>query len=136
MIEFYEKHDHQACTKAKAALLPFWESKFKPTRSHLRADADLMSSFPESIHGFRYVLVIVGLFSHHVYVCPSTAKSDAFMALMNVLLLAEMHFISKSGHFVKCFHSDNGGEVMPGILVSWYIEKYPKDLEMVAQFEM
>ena len=78
---------------------------------------DLMSSFSKSTHGFRYVSVIVDLFSHYVYVCPLTAKSDAFMALMNFVLLAEMHFISKSGHLVKCFHSDNGGEVISGILM-------------------
>ena len=83
MIEFYEKHDYQACTKAKAALLLFRESKFKPTRSPQRVDADLMSSFSEYAHGFRYMLVIVDLFSHYVYVCPLTAKSEAFMALMN-----------------------------------------------------
>ena len=81
--------------------------------------SDLTSSILESVYGFRYVLVIVDLFSHYVYVCLLTAKSDAFMALMNFVLLAEMHFISKSGHLVKCFHSDNGGEVMSGILMSW-----------------
>ena len=119
MREFYEKHDYQACTKAKAVSLPFRESKFEPTRSHQRVDADLMSPFPESTHGFRYVLVILDLFSHYVYVCPLTAKSDAFMALMNFVLLAEMHLISKSSHIVKFFHSDNCGEAMPGILRSW-----------------
>ena len=112
MIDFYEKHDYQACTKTKAGLLPFRESKFEPTRSHQRADADLMSPFPESTHGFRYMLVIVDLFSDYVYVCLLTAKSDAFMALMDFVLLAEMHFVSKSGHLVKCFHSDDSGEVM------------------------
>ena len=70
-----------------------------------------------------------------MYVCPLTAKSDAFMALMNFVLLAEMYFISKSDHLFKCFHSDGGGEVISGILVSWYTENYPKDFEMVAQFE-
>ena len=96
MIEFYEKYDYQACTKAKAALLPFRESKFEPTRSHQRADADLLIPFLESVYGFRYVLVIVDLFSDYVYVCLLTAKSDAFMALMDFVLLAEMYFISKS----------------------------------------
>ena len=97
--------------------MPFRESKFEPTRSHQRADVDLMSPFLESTHGFCYLLVIVDLFSHYVYVCPLTAKSDTFMALMKFVLLAEMHFISKSGHLVNCFHSDNGGEVISGILM-------------------
>ena len=69
MLQFYEKHDYQAFIKTKAVFLHFHESKFEPTRSHQRADADLMSPFPESIHGFRYVLIIVDLFLQ--YVCVS-----------------------------------------------------------------
>lgn len=105
------------------------------SRSLNRPDANLMSLFPEYVDSFRYILVIADLFSHHVYVCLLTAKSDAFMALMNFGLLARMHFIIKGVHVVKYFHFDNAGEVISGILISWYTEKYPEDLEMVAQFE-
>ena len=86
MIEFYLKHDYHVCTKAKIALLPFRESKFGPTKSHQCVDADLMSPFLESTHGFRYMLVTADLFSHYVYVCLLTAESGALMALMNFVL--------------------------------------------------
>ena len=67
-MEFYEKHDYHVCTNAKVALLLCRESNFEPTRSHQRTDADLTSPFPESTHGFRYMLVIVDFF-HTMYTC-------------------------------------------------------------------
>ena len=108
MIEFYEKHYCHVCTKAKAAVLPFFKSKYKPTRLHQRADTDLMSPFLKFVYGFCSVLAIDDLFSHYVYVCPLTAKSDIFMALMNFVLLEEMNITSRGGHLVKRFHLDQG----------------------------
>ena len=38
--------------------------------------------------------------------------------LLQKKLRAEIHFISKSSHLVKCFHCDDSGEVISGILAS------------------
>ena len=94
-----------------------------------------MNPFPEPTYGFRYMLVIIDLFSHYLYVCPLTAKSDAFMNLMSFVLLVEMHFISESGHFVKCFHSDNGGNVMPASLCPGRLKSIQKILKWLHSFK-
>ena len=54
-----------------------------------------------------------------MYLCPLTAKSEAFMAIMTFVLLEEMNFSSRGGRLVKQFHSDHGGMVISGIIVSW-----------------
>ena len=88
-----------------------------------------MNPFPEPTYGFRYMLVIIDLFSHYLYVCPLTANSDTFMALMNFALLEKMHFTSESGRLVKCFHSDNGGNVMPASLCPGRLKSIQKILK-------
>lgn len=123
MIEFYEKYDCQACTKAKATLLPLRKSTIQPTISYKCVDADLMSPFPETIHCFCYMLAIGDLFSHYVYVCSLPAKSDLFMALMNFVLLEEMNITSRGGHLVKRFHSDQGEWWFPGSLCHCWFKR-------------
>ena len=118
MIEFYEKHYYHVCPKVKAALLPFREFKFELARSHKRADADLMSPFPESTAVFVMCWVSSVCF-HNMYMCPLAARSDAFMALVKFVLFVGMYFIFKCGHRFQCIHSDNDENVMSGILMSW-----------------
>ena len=45
-----------------------------------------------------------------------------------------MGIISISGYLVKWFYSDDGGKVMPGILMSQQTKQCTKELEMIAQF--
>jgi hypothetical protein len=102
-----KKHDFcHACQLGKHTKLPFYSSSHRAEHPFYLIHLDLWTSPVVSVSGSKYYLVILGDFTHYLWVFPLKLKSDTFTTLSHFFAYVSTQF----GRTVKAIQCDNGRE--------------------------
>ena len=95
-----------ACQLGRHVRLPFPRSQSRASRPFDLVHCDLWTSPLSSVSGFKYYLVILDDYSHHVWTFPLRLKSNTFSTIAHFFAYVATQF----GCTIKSMQCDNGRE--------------------------